>query len=274
MSAVATTPSRALSHAAPTVSFGRLLKVEARKLVDTRSGFWLLIATGVVTLLVAAMNVFLPAYAFTNVAELAGQRIGLVGSTQGVASVLALFLTVLGILTVTSEWGQRTVLTTFVLEPRRYRVLGAKVAVVSAVTVLATAFSFAVAAVLMAIAGAVFGVGLDWTLAPGPVAGTFLGTLIGVLMWVSFALMLLNAPAAIVAYVLLPMVLGVTSMISVAWPAFSQVNAWINPAAAQASLMGWTMDAAAWAHLGLTSLIWIGIPLAVGLRRWGHREAA
>lgn len=253
---------------------GRLLVVEARKLVDTRSGFWLLVATGIATLVVAAFNVFVPAYAFTTIAELAGERVALVASAQNVAGVLALFLTVLGILTVTSEWGQRTVLTTFVLEPRRYRVLGAKVVVLSTVTVLATAFSFAVAAALMVIARAAFGVGLDWTLPAGQVAGTFLVTLIGVLMWTSFGLMLLSAPAAIVAYILLPMVLGATSLIGIAWPAFSRVDPWINPATAQAPLLDGAMDASAWGRLGVASLIWIGLPLAVGLWRWGHREAA
>jgi len=57
------------------------------------------------------------------------------------AGGLSILLPVVSILTLTSEWSQRTVLTTFTQEPRRIRVINAKVAV----------------SLLLAAAGAVFG---------------------------------------------------------------------------------------------------------------------
>ena len=40
------------------VPFSRLLKVELRKLVDTRAGFWLLAAIGIITVAVIAVFLF------------------------------------------------------------------------------------------------------------------------------------------------------------------------------------------------------------------------
>ncbi|WP_028709246.1 hypothetical protein [Propionicicella superfundia] len=266
-------PLSSAHRAAATVGFGRLVAAEARKLVDTRSGFWLLIATGLVTLAVTAANVLLLAYAYTANAELAGRRVDLLTSAQSAAGVLTLFLTVLSILTITSEWGQRTVLTTFVLEPRRQRVLAAKLVVILTVTVLATVIAFPVAAGLMGLAHAIFGVGLDWSLQAGPVFGVVLVAVLGALMGAGFGLLMLNGPAAIVTSFLLPTVLAMTSLISFAWRPYADIDPWVNPTTAQSPLLLWEMGSQAWAHLAVTTLIWIGVPLAIGMWRWGRREA-
>src|SRR4051812_1823564 len=87
------------------VPFGRLLRAELRKLMDTRAGFWLLTAIGLIT--VAVVVVFL---CVADADQLT--YMNFVGAT---ATPQSLLLPVLGILAVTAEWSQRTGLVTFTL---------------------------------------------------------------------------------------------------------------------------------------------------------------
>ncbi|MGI4894376.1 MAG: hypothetical protein ACRYF3_04600 [Janthinobacterium lividum] len=120
-------------------SFTRLTAVELRKMVNTTSGRWLLVTFLALPLVVLAFS--------------------LRGAVTGISitdnawdtplTVLRQFLPVLGILAMTSEWTQRTTLTTFALVPQRGRVLAAKlvaalvltVAVVVTVAALCAGFS-------------------------------------------------------------------------------------------------------------------------------------
>src|SRR5690606_4268666 len=92
-------PSAPSEHAP---SLLRLARVELRKMVDTRSGGWLLIAIAAIGLLVLGVIVF--------AAE--AQDRTLYSMMQAVQLPLVLLLPVLGVLAATSEWGQRTVLAT------------------------------------------------------------------------------------------------------------------------------------------------------------------
>jgi len=102
------------------VPLSRLVHVELRKLIDTRAGRWLLVAIAGLT--VAAVVLFL---GFGPEDQLTYPNfLGLTATPQG------FLLPVVGILSVTSEWSQRTGLVTFTLEPHRGRVLLAKMAAV------------------------------------------------------------------------------------------------------------------------------------------------
>ena len=101
----------------PRIPLGRLVRVELRKLTDTRSGKWLLIGIGVITLAVNAIF-----YATSDPSE--RTFFNFMAATNGPQGLL---LPVLGILLVTSEWSQRTALVSFTLTPVRSRVLLAKV---------------------------------------------------------------------------------------------------------------------------------------------------
>src|SRR3954468_4886281 len=105
-----------LSQTTP-IPMSRLLKVELRKMVDTRAGMWLMIAIGAIT--VVAVVIF--GLAADQKDRTFGNFMGFTGTPQGV------LLPVLGILLVTQEWSQRTAMVTFTLEPRRSRTLAAKV---------------------------------------------------------------------------------------------------------------------------------------------------
>ena len=97
------------------VPFSRLLKVELRKTTNTRAGFWLLVAIGVITAAVIVIYLF------------AAQPEGLTFETFLLVTMTpqGFLLPVMAILAVTAEWSQRTGLVTFTLEPSRMRVAAA-----------------------------------------------------------------------------------------------------------------------------------------------------
>src|SRR5215212_813324 len=130
-------------HARP--GLGRLVAVELRKMVNTRAGFWMQVATVAITVLaVIVRSVVGDAADHTFAAML----------DVGVKPA-AVLLPIAGILLVTSEWSQRTGMITFALVPVRSRVLGAKLvaSLVLALGMLAMAVGVVAAGALVASPG-------------------------------------------------------------------------------------------------------------------------
>src|SRR4051794_27107692 len=124
---------------------GRLVAVELRKMVNTRAGFWLQIATVAITLVTVIVRLVIgdaADHTFASVLD-----VGL--------KPAAVLLPVAGILLVTSEWSQRTGMITFALVPVRSRILGAKLiaSLILAVTTLAVFVGIVAAGVLAASPG-------------------------------------------------------------------------------------------------------------------------
>ncbi|UUZ59962.1 hypothetical protein [Nocardioides sp. B-3] len=114
----------------------RLIKVELRKMFNTRSGFWMLISIGVLSVIATgAVIIFAPdsAVTYENFATAIGFP-------------MSVILPMIAILGVTSEWSQRSGLTTFTLVPSRGRVIGAKAIATFLVGLASMAVAFAVGA--------------------------------------------------------------------------------------------------------------------------------
>lgn len=245
----------------PGVPFTRLLRVELRKLVDTRAGRWLLVVTGGIA--VVAVLAFL---VWGEAADATYQ--GLLGITT---LPLAILLPILGIMTATAEWSQRTGLVTFALEPHRGRVVLAKL-------VAAVALGLVVVAVAAGAVGLAHLVGSTlrddptaWGV-PGPMAlGVVLALTIYLVQGVAFGLVFLNTPVAIVASLLLPMAFTVVSSLV---DGFERVAAWLDLSLVTEPLTEGTMAGQDWAHLATAALVWLGIPLAVGTWRVVTKEIA
>src|SRR5256885_2479319 len=126
-------------------SFLKLVTIELRKSVDTRSGRVLI--AGILLIALAALT-----WQFTHLPKGA---VGFDGFLGAAATGVMLILPVIGVMAMTSEWTQRTALTTFTLSPRRVRVQLAKF--VSAVLLSAVVMTAVVALALAstALAGAV-----------------------------------------------------------------------------------------------------------------------
>ena len=231
-------------------SLARLVQVELRKMTDTRAGFWLLL----VTLLLALAGVVLTV-AFAPDEDRTFKQ--LFRTTMELTSLLA---TVLAILVVTSEWSQRTALSTFTLVPRRERVIAAKL-----LAVVVFALVIAANCVLLALLGTLVSPGADaWDLSLGEFAtGALLQTL-GMLGAFAFGLALMSsAPAIVLAYVL-PIVFAI---LAETIPGFRDTADWLDTTVPSEALWTDTGDGTAWAQLATAWALWLGVPLAIGLAR-------
>lgn len=258
------TPHRAV----PTSSFGRLVEVEARKLVDTRAGFWLMVSGGLLTVLVSVLNTF---FAVEAAKSGAGEGLSWIFATTSVGSALGIFLGLLAVLTITSEWSQRTALTTFALEPRRGRVLAAKGVVLVAATVALCAFSIGIAALQVAVAQAA-GVPATWSMPLGELGGFLAMALLNTALGAAFGVLLQNSPAAIVAVFAVPIVWGIVMGAGALWEPLAKIGPWLVPSVASGALQSGTMTGELWAQLAVTLTIWLVVPAVIGTVRWLRRQ--
>ncbi|SCE69189.1 ABC transporter permease subunit [Micromonospora mirobrigensis] len=241
-------------------SLARLTGVELRKLVDTRAGRWLLITIGLIAVALAVVQLFVlddVQQTFQNFFD---------------PSLLpiSLLLPVLGILSITAEWSQRTALTTFTLTPRRERVILAKLGAVLLAALASVLVSLAVAAVFTLLARATGGAGgwdLEW--ASVPHAAVF--QIASVLMGAGFGLLLLNTPLAIVTYLLLPTVWTILSGLI---RALREPARWLDTSSTMQPLVTSEVTALQWGRLAVSLLVWVAVPLAAGLWRALRREVS
>ncbi len=239
----------------PPVPFSRLVSVELRKALDTRAGRWFTVAIMALCLVVVVIY----AFAAPDGATAFGDVVGVSGA------VLGYFLPVLLILMVTSEWSQRTGLTTFTLEPRRGRVVAAKLV---AGLLLGTVL-IAVAA-LVAVLGTLLSGGA-WELTGEIVLKGFLfANLVGILTGFAIGMLLMNSAAAIVTYfiytLVLPIAVGILSAFQ-DW--FADLAPWIEFNTAQGLLFQeeGAPSGELVAQLLVTGTVWLVLPFAIGLVR-------
>jgi len=179
----------------------------------------------------------------------------------------AVLLPIMGILLVTSEWSQRTAMTTFSLEPNRFRVILAKLSTGLVLTAAVAAFALVAGAVVTLLNTAVGG-GTSWDLGWKLLIGFLLTQAMAMLSGFALATLLLNSPAAIVGFFLykwvVPTVLAVVAM---NLHGFRHVQPWIDFQNAQEPLRELTLHGDQWAHLLVTGMVWLVVPFVLGLRR-------
>jgi ABC-2 type transport system permease protein len=237
----------------PGIPFSRLLRVEWGKATDTRAARWLLtlVAASTVGLMLAPLLASSIDQTYT--------------SYLGFAAIgLTILLPVVSILTLTSEWSQRTVLTTFTQEPRRTRVINAKVAVSLLLAGGAVVFGGLVTAAGLAVAAA-SGRELDANLNVGVLVGFVLFVLLNVLIGVAFGALLHNSAAAIVLYFALPTAFAFLGV------ALKSVADWLDTS----TTFNWLLQGEWSGHtpqILVSVTIWVAIPLAAGLVRTVRRE--
>ena len=242
------------------VPMSRLAKVELRKALDTRAGRWF--AFSILGVVLAVLVIY--SLAAPDDAKDFQDYLGLAGF------VLGYFMPILIIMLVTSESSQRNGLVTFTLEPRRSRVVLAKL-----LAGLLLGVGVMLLASVVAVVGTLFGQvtggsptwGVDGNLAFN---GFILANLIGILIGFAIATLLMNTPAAIVVYfiysLVLPIAVGILSELS---KGFADIAPWIDFNTAQTPLFSgdFTPTGEEWAQLAVTGTIWLIIPLALGILR-------
>ena len=243
-------------HACPRLS--RLVAVELRKMVDTRSGLWLQI-----TMVALAAAVVIARRDFGE------------GGDHTFAGVLdvglqpaAVLLPITGILLVTSEWSQRTGMITFALVPVRSRILVAKL-IAGLVLALAT-LVMAVAVVAAGVLVASPGVAGTWSDAAQLIGQSAVFLTTGTVVGVAFGAVVLGSAPAIVALSALP--IAWTALASL--PLFADAAAWLDTRLALGPLHDEVLSATQWAQAGTSLALWTLPPLLIGIWRITRRDIA
>ena len=243
----------------PRVRLGRLIRVELRKQTDTRAGRWLLLAIALLTL---AGQVIVMATATTN--ELTWARfVGAAGPPQ------AILLPVLGILLVTSEWGQRTAMVTYTLEPRRGRVSVAKLAAAILLATVFTALALGLAALTTAVAGILFDGAGGWDYTWVGFLGFTVLQLSGVVQGVALGMLFMNTAGAILFYFAIPTVWGIVAA-SVEW--LADIGRWTDLNTTAQPLLTAQVTADDWLRFAVSASVWVLLPLLLGWLRPLRRE--
>jgi ABC-2 type transport system permease protein len=233
---------------------GRLVAVELRKMLDTRAGFWLQVATVAMTVVaVIARSVTGDAADHTFASVLS---VGLLPA--------AVLLPVAGILLVTSEWSQRTGMITFALVPVRSRLLGAKLI---ASIVLSLAMLVTAVAVVAAGVAAVDG---SWSDAGTLIAQSAVYLTTGMVVSVAFGTILLASAPAIVALFALPITWTAVASLSFV----ASAAPWLDTRLALAPLHEEVLSATQWAQAGTALALWMLLPLLIGIWRITRQEVA
>ncbi|MEV4535334.1 ABC transporter permease [Asanoa sp. NPDC049518] len=240
----------------------RLTGIELRKMADTRAGLWLMIATASISVAIVVIQLFAadpPEQTFVNM-------------FQTTLFPVAVLLPVLGILSVTSEWTQRTALTTFALTPQRHRIVVAKALASVVLGILALVPSLGFAAIGNAVAGAMDPAAGSWQFGGLLLAYALLFNVVNVLFGLAFGMLFMNSAVAIVLYFVVPTVWSVlTSMIS----GLKTTSEWLDLSVTSTPLFeNAALTGGEWARLAASIGLWVVLPGVLGLVRLLKREVS
>jgi ABC-2 type transport system permease protein len=268
---VAETPTLDISETTQ-VPFGRLVRLEARKLADTRAGFWLLLITGLLIGLAMAITLLV---VLLNDLEITANTF-----SQIMAIPLSLLVPVLAITSVTSEWSQRTGLVSFTLEPNRMRVMVAKLVTVVALSVATIAIAIAFGAIGNVLYGLMSGNDIVWDIDASTFTWVIAQQLLFFVMAFAFGMLILSTPGAIAIYyivaLLLPLMVYGTLFAIFEWA--RDIIPWIDLSYAIAPYLRpddptlAEPSATTLTQVIVTTFVWVVLPLAVGARRVARAE--
>jgi ABC-2 type transport system permease protein len=241
------------------IPFIRLVQVELRKSYDTRAGFWLLAVIGFLVLLTE--GIVLAVVVTQDQAMTYGDFVA------AAAFVTSILLPVLGIMLVTAEWGQRTAMVTFALEPRRPLVFLAKAAVGFILTLATIAMALVVGLVCNLLYGALQGP-VDWEFGWAGFFGFLITQTFAMLGGFALATLFLNTAAAIVVFFVYRWVLpGLIALGAALMAWFDKLAPWIDFQSAQGPLYDMSLSGSDWGHLIVSGFIWLVVPLVIGIWR-------
>ena len=224
---------------------------------DTRAGFWLMASVGIVSVLAtAAVILWAPDSAIDQ--ETFSSAIGL---------PLSVILPIIGLLSVTSEYSQRTGLTTYTLVPWRGRVITAKMIVTLAIGVASMFLALAVGAVGNLVGSAITGLDPVWNITVTEFGQIVLANVLGHahrLHARSAAAQLGRRDRGLLR--LLPGAARRPRALASFQEWFRDLQPWVDVNYATSRLFDSSMTTEYWQQLAVTTLVWLWIPLAIGLR--------
>ena len=248
--------TRRRTEATP-IPLSRVVRVELRKMFDTRSGFWLIASIGI-TRLIATI---------ATIAFAPDDQLTYYNFTQAVGYPITVILPMVALLSITSEWSQRSGLTTFTYVPSRRRVVLAKTLSSVIVAVVSMVFAFAVGAVGNVVGSTIAGVPTVWDLSVGHAVTIVLGNLVSLSIGTMLGMLLRSSAGGLVMYfVLVLLVPNLFSLLAASQAWFESMQPWVDLGYAQSFLFEGMTTAAEWAHVATTVGLWIVLPGMLGLR--------
>ena len=242
----------------PGIPLARVVRVELRKMFNTRSGFWL-IASLVILGVVATIWTIL----FAPDDQLTHNTFA-----AAIGFPMTIVLPIIAILAITGEWSQRTGLTTFTLVPDRRRVLLAKTVASVVVGVAAMLVALAVGVVGNLVGTAITGTDLVWDLSAAQFGTIVIGSLLCLLTGTMLGMVIRSSPGALVTYFVLTLVLPtVFGILATNQPDFVDVRPWVDAELARSFLFEGPPDGGEqWAQVAVTAGLWLVLPTLLGLR--------
>jgi hypothetical protein len=170
------------------------------------------------------------------------------------------------VLSVTSEWSQRSGLATFTLVPHRGRVLLAKAFAVVSVTVPATLVAFGVGAAGNVAGAALADVPAVWDQDLADVGYFALGQTLLLLVGFVLGALIRNSSGAIVAYMIYGFVApGLLAFLAFNQAWFADARPWLDPKYNQDLLLRGDLAGDQWSHLAVTTAVWLVVPMVAAV---------
>ena len=257
MSALAIEDVRPAPVVESPIPTSRIVAVELRKMFDTRSGFWLMASIlGAAVLATGAVVLFAP-----------DEDLTFSTFATAVGFPMAVILPMVAILSVTSEWSQRSGLSTFTFVPHRGRVLRAKVVAAVGVAVVSMLVAYAVGAFGNLLVPALKGTERVWDLSVADLGLIVLANVLGLLLGFMLGVLLRSSAGAIVAYFVVSLVLpSLAALLAASQAWFADLQPWVDFNYAQGALFEGGVTGEQWAQLATSGALWLALPLALGIR--------
>ena len=240
------------------VPLSRVTRVELRKMANTRSGSWL-IASIAISAVLATGGVILWA---------PDDELTYSTFATAIRFPVVIILPLIALLAVTSEWSQRSGLTTFALVPHRGRIITAKAISAVLVAVCAMGLTFAVGALGNLLSAAATDTALVWDVSLTQCSYYVLGMVLSTLVGFMLGVLIRSSSGAIVAYFVLTFVLPVIfGLLADTQQWFHDLQPWVDIQFAQGGLFVYSgaLTGTQWAHIAVTTVTWLVAPLVLGL---------
>jgi|tagenome__1003787_1003787.scaffolds.fasta_scaffold20303598_2 ABC-2 type transport system permease protein len=242
----------------PHIPLSRVVRVELRKMFDTRSGFWL-IASIAITGLIATI---------ATIAFAPDKDLTYYTFTKAVGFPITVILPMVALLSITSEWSQRSGLTTFTYVPSRQRVVWAKTLSSATVAVASMMFAFVIGAVGNVVGSTIAGTPTVWDLSVGHATTIVLGNLLSLSIGTMLGMLLRSSAGGLVVYFVLVLVVpNLSGLLAASQEWYANLQPWVDLPYAQTYLFEGMHTATQWAHVATAATLWIVLPGIFGLRR-------
>lgn len=229
--------------------------VELRKLTDTRSGK-----------AIVGIGVAIPLIALTwMLVRGTGSGVSWQAYSQFMP-VLGLTIPLIGLFAMTSEWTQRTALTTFTLSPRRGRVIAMKFVASFAVAMAVTAVVVGLTLGATALGGLITGETPSYAQVGVDVRGLIIITALQVTMAAGFGALAAQTAVAVGAFLVAPTLWSVVGPL-----VFGENAQWLDVFSAYARLSS-DSPLTGLPQTVVAITVWVVLPAAVGVLRSLRRE--